>query len=138
MDEALKKEAIAFCQKHPISHWATVEDGVPYVRVMHTCMVEDDFTIWYAVGASSHKVRHVARSPKVSLVFYADNKDAFVLGKAEIVRDAQTKDALWRDSWIHFFPKGKADPEYLLIKITPEKIEYRDLKKHGFKAQKIL
>ena len=37
-------------------------------------------------------------------------------GEVEVVSDTGTKKELWQDWFIHHFPKGPEDPEYILLK----------------------
>lgn len=36
--------------------------------------------------------------------------------RSEVVSDTGTKKELWQDWFIHHFPKGPEDPEYILLK----------------------
>lgn len=40
-------------------------------------------------------------------------------GEIEIVTDVELKKALWHDNWIVFFPGGKTDPDYIILKLRP-------------------
>ena len=61
-----------------------------------------------------------------------------MLGTAEVVQDEQTKAEMWEDEWQQFFTKGKDDPEYCLLKVSAETVEYRDQEKTGFESTKVL
>lgn len=138
MSGDVKTEAMAFVRANPVGHLATVEDDAPYTRVMHAARVDDDFSIWYCCGASSNKVRQIRKCPRVCLTFWQAPADLRVLGSAEVLTDQQNRHEMWQDEWQRFFPKGRDDPEYCLIKVTPEVVEYRDTNKHGFNTQKVV
>ena len=131
MSEEAKKEALEFVGNHRTSHLATVEGDQPVVRVMEIVRIDDDFSIWYATGASSNKIRQIRSCPNVCITVCEAHTDLRVFGKAEVVDDREIKNQLWQDEWNQYWPKGKEDPEYILIKVSPEKVEYRDMEKYG-------
>jgi len=134
----MKREALEFAREHPTSHLATVENGKPYVRVMHSPRIDDDFTVWYATSASSNKVRHIRANPQVCAVFHHEGKWVRVMGKAEIVTDLEEKGRLWEDDWARYWPDGKGDPDYILISIKAESVDYLDLTKGAAGEQKVI
>ena len=138
MSEGLKTEAAAFAREHATAHLATVEGDAPVVRVMHAFRVDDGLTVWFACGASSNKVRQIEANPNVSVSFWESGQDLVISGTAEIVDDADTKAGVWQDDWTRFFPGGKDDPEYCVLKVTAAKALYRDLERHGFEPQSLL
>ncbi|KPK82965.1 MAG: hypothetical protein AMJ81_08720 [Phycisphaerae bacterium SM23_33] len=138
MSSDVRSEAIEFVRDHPTSHLATVEDNAPYTRIMQVFQVDDDFCIWYVSGASSNKVRQIRKCPKVCVSIWESGRDARVLGSAQVLTDERTRRQMWREEWKRFFPKGRDDPEYCLLKVTPETVEYRDVNKHGFTTQKVV
>jgi general stress protein 26 len=122
MDTARIQQAVKFLRAHPITHLATAAENVPTVRVMSVATVEGDGTIWYASYTTSEKVRQIQQQPQVAISAYEDGTTLELTGRAEIIDDAEQKRKLWSDSWMTYFPNGKEDPEYVLIKITPEAI----------------
>ncbi|MHC4718826.1 MAG: pyridoxamine 5'-phosphate oxidase family protein [Planctomycetota bacterium] len=138
MSEELKSKALGFIRAHRAVHLATVDDGHPRVRVMEAFRTDDDFTIWFAAGKSSNKVRQIGQCPNVGVSSYADEKDLEVYGTAEVLDDEATRHEMWHEEWKRWFPGGQDDPEYCLIKVTAAKAEYRDLKETGHKARQVL
>jgi general stress protein 26 len=105
---------------------------------MHAFRIDDDFTVWYCCGASSNKVRQIRKCPKVCVTFWEAGKDLRVLGSAELLTDRQTRHQMWQEEWKSFFRQGRDDPDYCLIKVTPDTVEYRDADKHGHSPQTII
>ena len=116
-------QAVAFLRAHKISHLATAANNVPTVRVMSAARVEDDGTIWYASFRSSEKVEQIREQPRVAISAYEDNTTVEINGTAEIVDDPDLKRRLWHESWQPYFENGHDDPDYVLIKITPDSVE---------------
>ena len=138
MPDDFKKEALDFVREHPTSHLATVENGEPWLRVMWAPKVDDDFTVWYATSASSNKIRHIKSDPNVCAVFYNEAKVIRVKGTAEVVTDDGIRAELWEDEWARYWPNGKEDPDYVLIKINPGLVDYLDLMGEGGEPHKIV
>lgn len=82
----------------------------------------DDLRILLATNTSSTKVQHIKRNPAVC-VYYCEPlrfHGVALNGKAEIVRDAELKHALWHDYWgRYYFPKGIDDPDYTVLSMYP-------------------
>ncbi len=129
MSEDLKQEALEFVREHPTSHLATVDGGKPMTRVMYTPRVDDDFTVWYATSGSSNKIRQVKADPNVCTVFYEDARWVGVCGQAKVVTDQEMKNELWEDDWTRYWPDGAENPDYVLMKATPESVDILDLTK---------
>ena len=115
----------------PISTLMTVDtDGGPAGRPMQTARVDDDFTVWFATYKASHKIGEIGAAERVGVMWYrasetiAQNAYAQVRGTAVILDDQAIKDELWRDSWQKHFPGGKTDPDYVVIKVTPRKLDF--------------
>ena len=90
--------------------------------------IDPNGDLWFFTGVSSHKVSEVSRSPKVNVSF-ADPKNQHyvsITGVAELVRDRNKIEQLWKPEFKIWFPKGKDDPEIALLRITLQKAEYWD------------
>lgn len=131
MNTDTRKAAHEFLNANRICHMATVEGDKPYCRVMSAGRIEPDFTVWFAVFASSRKVRHLAANPQVCLSFYSGKADCTINGMGTIVNDQAVKDELWNDHLTEYFAGGSTDPEYTLLKVTPASVRFRDFEQSG-------
>ena len=105
------------------------EDGDPHSRPMSSNGdIDPNGNLWFFTSASSHKVNEVAGSPKVNVSFADPEHQRYVsvTGSAELVRDRNKIDELWRPAFKMWFPEGKEDPEVALLRVTLEKGEYWD------------
>ena len=105
------------------------EKGDPHSRPMSSNGdIDPSGDLWFFTNASSHKVNEVANSPKVNVSFADPDNQRYVsvTGIAQLVRDRQKIDELWRPEFKMWFPKGKEDPEVALLRVTLEKGEYWD------------
>lgn len=140
MDKALMDEALAFARSANVSVLSTAsKTHVVNARVMQIVKVDDDFTVWYSTHGSSDKISEIKNNPKTCVVMsnYKIMTDIRFHGVVEIVIDQKTKDRLWQDEWARYYPKGKADPNYVVLKFTPSQIEFRNMAKYGMLAKKL-
>ncbi len=128
-DDALQKlremvKDIDFCMLTTID-----ENGDPHSRPMSSNGdIDPDGDLWFFTNVSSHKVSEIENSPKVNVSFADPENQRYIsiTGRAELVRDRQKIDELWRLEFKIWFPKGKDDPEIALLRIDLEKAEYWD------------
>jgi general stress protein 26 len=127
----LERKIQAKMKTPQLSALATItEDGKPWVRYV-TPMMDENLTIWVATFAGSRKVTHIKKNPEVHLtvgVTSMDTAESYlqVQGRAEVLTDATTKNAVWGDHLKGIFT-GPDDPNYNVIKITPYRIEYQGM-----------
>jgi general stress protein 26 len=103
------------------------EDGAPWVRYV-TIRADRDFTLNFCTALSTRKAREIAANPSVHLtcgVLSPPDDSVFlqIAGRAEIRADAATRGKYWRNEWQRYF-KGPDDPDYIMVLIRPERIEY--------------
>jgi general stress protein 26 len=90
--------------------------------------IDPDGDIWFFTGVSSHKVDEIAKLPKVNVSFADPENQRYISisGQAQLVRDRNKIEELWKPEFKMWFPEGKDDPEIALLKIHLEKAEYWD------------
>ena len=90
--------------------------------------IDTDGDLWFFTSASSHKVVEITKSPKVNVSFADPDNQHYVSisGKAQLVRDRNKIDELWRPEFKMWFPEGKDDPQVALLRVNLEKAEYWD------------
>ena len=129
----LRKTIFEFVGSYQYSNLITIaEDGTPRGRMMAHLPLGDDMIIWYATGTQSRKVVEIEKNPAASVFYYrpTDHSSVSALGKAEIVKDDETRKKMWQDAWSAFWKEGPTDPGYCLIKVIPQKMEYLDYPNH--------
>lgn len=90
--------------------------------------IDPDGDLWFFTSASSHKVSEIEEFPKVNVSFADPDNQHYVsiTGTAQLVRDRNKIDELWRPEFKIWFPEGKDDPEVALLRVSLEKAEYWD------------
>lgn len=103
--------------------------GRPRGRLVHP--VWEEPTGWLATRNNSHKVKHLAQNPWVSLAFWDQTKQqVYVDCKTTWIDDAETKARLWdlystapEGYGLHHFWKNVDDPHYGLLRLDPWRVE---------------
>lgn len=107
----------------------TGRNGRAQARTMDAFTPEADMTVWLATNPRSRKVAEIRRNPKVTLYYFDRESAAYVTiyGTARLVTEKAEKARRWKDDWKAFYPDR--DKSYLLIKVTPERLEVVNINK---------
>ena len=113
-------------------HLATCDGTQPRVRPVAP-IVEDNLSVWVATHCSSRKVQQIRKNPRICLAFMehpGGDKVAIASGEAEMVEDLDEKKRVWNLATLdlsRFFPQGPESPEFCLLRLKIERIEWREL-----------
>lgn len=123
----LKERILKVIKPNQLSVLATVSsDGKPFGRYM-MCTGNDDLSMVCVTGLSSRKVQHIRENQNVhvTLGFKPPAMGPWVqyAGTAEILTDKASREQFWDEMLKQYF-KGPDDPEYCIIRIVPQRIEY--------------
>jgi len=125
--EELKNKIIEVINQSKLGSVATIKDGKPWVRYM-VLQHDENLTLYTATFAGSRKVEEINKNNNVHITVGGDPKDlqmAFVniQAAAQVLTDTETKKKYWSDMLKIYF-SGPEDPNYAVIKIFPEIVEY--------------
>ena len=124
----LEEKIFQKMNEHTLASFATIsEDGKPWTRYV-VVKADDQMNIWFATFKNSRKVHQITNNPEVHLVLGVTDPQTAVSwlqiqGRAEIFVDAETKNLVWYDLLSSIF-SGPDDPNYVVCKVTPSRIEY--------------
>jgi general stress protein 26 len=124
----LEEKIIEKMKEHTLASFATLTlDGKPWTRYV-VVKADDHMNIWFATFKNSRKVQQIADNPEVHLVLGVADPDTAtswlqVQGRAEILEDVDTKNAVWYDFLNSIF-SGPDDPNYAVCKVKPYRIEF--------------
>jgi heat shock protein HslJ/general stress protein 26 len=84
---------------------------------------DENMMVWVGTNPRSRKVAEIRRNPRVTLYYFDREGQGYVtiFGIARLVNDPAEKAKRWKEEWKAFYPDRARD--YLLIAVTPEKLE---------------
>ncbi|MNI48087.1 General stress protein 26 [compost metagenome] len=95
-------------------------------------LFHDGLQIYLATNRQSHKVEELEEKPHIALLFgyEGDGSSAIVevQAKASVTKNNELRGQLWNDGLKRWF-KGPDDPNYVILDISPSRIEYTDKEK---------
>jgi len=101
-------------------------DGETRSRPMLVHDVDDSGWLWFLTDRSSRKACELIHNPHASIAFQSPRGDRYVSvqGTAIVVRDDWQLKRIWNPTYRSWFPKGKRDPEIVLVALRIARAEY--------------
>lgn len=99
------------------------ENGYPRPVAM-VKLKDENGAIYVSTGTSSAKTAHFKANPKAGVSIVKGNASVVYTGMIEIITEEAIKRSLWSDWMLSHFPGGVEDPEYCVLKFTPESSTY--------------
>ncbi len=100
--------------------------GETHSRPMLVHGVDENGWLWFLTDRSSRKTCELIQNPRASVTFQSARGDRFVsvYGTAIVVRDEFYVKRFWNPTYRAWFPKGKRDPELVLVAVRAARAEY--------------
>jgi general stress protein 26 len=95
-------------------------------RPMALAEVADDGALWFITQRHSGKADDISHDRRVNVSLQSSMKFISLCGSAELVDDRSKVSELWSEAWKVWFPHGKDDPTFTLLRIRGECAEYWD------------
>ncbi len=127
-----------FISKCKTAFIASVDaNGYPNMKAMLAPRKIEGNCYYFTTNTSSMRVSQYENNPKASIYFYARGRFKYegvmLLGEMEVLKDAQTKQEIWRGGDTMFYKGGVEDPDYCVLKFTAQSgRHYSDLSTNGF------
>ncbi len=105
------------------------EDGSLHSRPMDkTSEIQPDGTLWFFTNASTHKVFEIEHRQQVNVSFTSPDKQRYVSisGIAELVKDRNKMQELWKPELQAWFPQGLDESDIALLKVKIHRADYWD------------
>jgi len=97
------------------------EDGFPNTKAMLQPRKRNGIKeIFFSTNTSSQKVASFRSNPK-ACIYFCDSRfyrGVLLKGTMEVMEDQSIKDALWQAGDTMYYPKGKTDPDYCVLRLT--------------------
>lgn len=137
-EKELKEACLNLMETTDVMYLSTIgSNGFPQMRVMgnlrnkEECRIaeelfaehNEDFLIYMLTGHSSDKMEQIRANSKVSIYFCnsAELHTFLLIGNAEEIDDPDLKKRIWQDEWKMHWPGGPEDPEFIILKLLPER-----------------
>jgi general stress protein 26 len=110
---------------------ATVDEGVPKVRLVHPTWEGD--VLWFATAKSSPKAQQLAANPAIDVQYQVSPPEfvhILVSGTAELLDDQATREHVWEVmdyDLADFWPDGPGTEDFVAVKITPQRVELSEM-----------
>jgi general stress protein 26 len=101
-------------------------DGDTHSRPMLVQDVDDHGWLWFLTDRSSRKACELSRNPEAAILFQSPHGDRHVsvYGTAVVVEDDVKVNRIWNPTYRAWFPKGRRDPEIVLIAVRIARVDY--------------
>jgi general stress protein 26 len=125
-DEIISATQLMVRTRSPFVLGTVDRDGMPQLRWMGGCMLEEPLTAFMAAGAGSRKMGQMRAHPQCQLMFqHADySRVATLSGVCDVVEDIETKRRVWHGipGCAEYF-SGPEDPNFGVIRFVCRRIE---------------
>ena len=106
-------ELLAQCSNITI---ASVDaDGYPRPVVLSKIQAKGCNEVWMATAADSIKIADFKNNDKAGLCYESYGDSVALRGVVNIVTDEKLRKELWQEWFIHHFPEGPTDSNYVLL-----------------------
>lgn len=108
------------------------ESGWPRAKTMDPFPPDTDMVVWLATNPKTRKVHQIQENSRVALYYFDSGLLGYVtlFGRAHLVDDKDEKKKRWKEGWEALYPDR--DTSYLLIAVTPERLEVVSTKRGIF------
>ena len=113
-----------FIRKQKVAFIAGVdESGYPTIKAMlMPRKIVGIKEFYFSTNTSSKRVNDYLKNDKASIYFYSmkpfNYQGLMLTGNMEVVTDEKVKEELWSPGDKIYYPKGKNDPDYCILKFT--------------------
>jgi general stress protein 26 len=104
----------------------STSDGGMRSRPMRMHEVDDSGWLWFLTDRSSRKACELIHNPHASISFQGPRGDRYISvhGTAIVVCDDVRLERMWNPTYRAWFPKGKRDPDIVLVAVQIAQAEY--------------
>lgn len=100
-------------------------DGYPYVKGMEI-RSREGLTFYFSTAASTLRAAQYMQRPEAALYIHRGFEGTMLLGRMEVSADAALRRTVWRAGDERHYPLGFDDPEFRVLRFTPERGRLND------------
>jgi len=96
-------------------------DGFPNTKAMLPPRKREGIKhIYFTTNTSSMRVKQYTDNPKACVYFYNPRffKGVMLRGTMDVLQDTLSKEMIWQEGDIMYYPKGVTDPDYCVLKFN--------------------
>lgn len=110
----------------PVGMLTTHTGGFAHSRPMRVNGMDESGWLWFVTDRSSRKAWELGQNPQATISFQSAKGDRYVSvqGTAVVVRDNVKLKELWDPKMRAWFPKGRQDPDLVLVAVRVDSAEY--------------
>lgn len=116
----IDKQGIAFIS-------SVDDDGFPNTKAMLPPRKRDGIKVFYfTTNTSSLRVSQYRDNSK-ACIYFCDKRffrGVMLKGTMEVIEDAASKEMIWQEGDIMYYPKGVTDPDYCVLRFTANEGRY--------------
>lgn len=107
------------------------KDSYPHVRALFNLrdarrfpslasyQADKGLSVYLGTNTSSIKLREIGEEPRVSVYYMIPSEFKGICLSGKAVPDAEARAAVWIDGWEMYYPLGRDDPDYTMLRIDP-------------------
>jgi len=76
-------------------------------------------SVYLGTNASSIKARELGEAPWASVYFMIPSEFKGICLSGRVLVDSSAREALWVEGWELYYPKGRTDPDYSVLRLDP-------------------
>ncbi len=103
------------------------ENGFPNIKVVFPVRERHSITeIYFSTNTSSRHIAQYQKNPNACVYFFSfiQGKGVLLTGTMEVMETQDIKSRFWQRGDTRYYPKGVADPDYCILKFTPQSGRY--------------
>lgn len=102
-------------------------DGYPYVKGMEI-RGRKGLAFYFSTASTTLRVEQYNNNGAASLYIHRGFKGVMLLGRMDVVDDAESRHVVWREGDEFYYPKGFDDPMFKVLRFTPQRGRLNDSK----------
>jgi general stress protein 26 len=102
-------------------------DGFPNMKAMLPPRKREVIReFWFTTNTSSMRMAQYRENPNACVYFYDKRffRGVMLVGIMEVMEDAESKEAIWRDGDTMYYKGGVTDPDYCVLRFTARSGRY--------------